>query len=62
MEKMVNKFDFEIWKKWIEIWKNLAVPTEGNEKKLKYATKNLKIFIFEIWNENFHLKFGISLE
>jgi hypothetical protein len=32
------------------------------KKKLKYATKKLNIFIFEIWNENFHLKFGISLE
>jgi hypothetical protein len=41
--------------------KNLAMPRDGNEKKLnmpqKFEMKKLKIFIFEIWNEIFCLKF-----
>jgi hypothetical protein len=50
MEKIENKFNFEIWK-------SLAIPPEGNEKNsirienLKW--KNLKFLIFEIFKWKF---------
>jgi hypothetical protein len=68
--KILKKIDFEIWNK---IWKKIGHTIWGNEKmkyakkfemkkfeifhfwNLKW--KNLKIFIFEILNENLCLKF-----
>jgi hypothetical protein len=52
--KKWKKIIFEIW---IEIWKILVIPPEGNEKleicheNLKW--KHLKILISKIWDENF---------
>jgi hypothetical protein len=50
-----------MFKIWIEIWKNLAISPEGNEKKLKYATQiwMKKVEIFHFWNLKWnYLKFS----
>jgi hypothetical protein len=46
--------DFEIW---MEIWKNEICHENLKWKNWKFSFLNLKIFIFEIWNENFCLIF-----